>query len=495
MATEAELMESRARTIAAIKAKGGKDAAPNLTARLNDIDRQLSGMRGGAAGAPNPLKSVPKGTIKGTKQGLKADVAGADYAATHQIPLTNPTVNGPLGSTTTTVGPDGKPVVTQTLDPKQQYTLDQDTQISQLGRHLGDMRLRDPGNDYGRTWHPNQAPRSLYASGGPGAFANPNGERSVNPTGGRGEFSSPLGARGVDGMGRRDTFNPTLTARTGTGDLVADRRRIEDDVYGNLTRFTDRDKSREWDDTEQTLYNRGTPLDPRNPLYAKSRQGLDERYDSIKMDAAQKATMMGGDEYSRSFDIGEAARQHDYDIQSRTRGINTAEEQGRFGNQEGMRDMDYLQGLSTHQQGMGDFGQRFRQQEEARVTDYGQRLGVHQQGMADFGQRVGIQEGQRGTDFSQQLVGRQQGFSETSALAGFGTGVQMPNFQPFQAPSYQVTPPSAVSAGIDQIKTGNAAIAANKTIAAGNNATAIQIAAMNRARGGGAAQSEPDYFG
>lgn len=105
------------------------------------------------------------------------------------------------------------------------------------------------------------------------------------------------------------TFNPNLTARTGTGDLIADRQRIEGDVYSSLTRGLDDQYSKDKNATLQGLANRG--IAPGNRAYQEALKQLDQRYDDQRLSAKTQATQLGGQEYERSFGIGETTRAND----------------------------------------------------------------------------------------------------------------------------------------------------------------------------------------
>jgi hypothetical protein len=92
-------------------------------------------------------------------------------------------------------------------------------------------------------------------------------------------------------------------------DLEGERSRIEDQVYGRLTKNFDRDYTNEKNQLEQTLYNRGIPLDPKDPQYQRFMQDHNERYDTARENARARATEMGGTELSRSTGIGLDSRQ------------------------------------------------------------------------------------------------------------------------------------------------------------------------------------------
>lgn len=104
-------------------------------------------------------------------------------------------------------------------------------------------------------------------------------------------------------------FNPILSARANSGDLLKDRQRIEDEVFNRLTRGVAEAKDRERDQLSQTLYNRGIPLG--SALYTQQMEEFDKKYNNATLDARAQATAMGGDEWARSFGIGEQTRSNE----------------------------------------------------------------------------------------------------------------------------------------------------------------------------------------
>ena len=88
-----------------------------------------------------------------------------------------------------------------------------------------------------------------------------------------------------------------------------ERARIEQEVYGRLTRNVDRDFNQEFDAMEQRMYNRGIPLDPSNPAYKREMDALNEKYGAIKENASAQAAATGGEEMSRSFGIAQQGQQ------------------------------------------------------------------------------------------------------------------------------------------------------------------------------------------
>lgn len=123
------------------------------------------------------------------------------------------------------------------------------------------------------------------------------------------------------GMGT--AFNPTLTPTSTTGDLQADRARIEEEVFGRLTRDLDKNKARDRQELEQSLYNRGIGVG--NPLYNQQMSEFDQKYNDMTTDARQRAAEIGGQELDRSFGIGWQQRQNEYGEQSGIRNQNLKE--------------------------------------------------------------------------------------------------------------------------------------------------------------------------
>jgi hypothetical protein len=94
----------------------------------------------------------------------------------------------------------------------------------------------------------------------------------------------------------------------GSGDAEAERARIEDAAYSRLTRGNDARMQQEKADLEQTLANRGIPLDPNDPQYQRHMNNFNQKWDESNAAARQQATMLGGQEYQREYDI--ASGQH-----------------------------------------------------------------------------------------------------------------------------------------------------------------------------------------
>lgn len=235
-----------------------------------------------------PVSGPPKvsNQIKNVNQGVKADAAVEDYRNTQETQRGNANQVNPFGSQTVTYDENGRPTVTQTQSAAQSQIRQGDEAISNLGRGLAQSNLQ----------------------------------------------GSQLGT----------SFNPNLMARTSSGDLATDRARIEDAVYGRLTKDTAYREGLDKQNVEQSLANRGIPYsnDP-NSQYQQQMKDFTDKYNNIRADARAQAVQMGGDEYSRNVGINETQRANDYTLQSGTRNQQLGEAQSLSGMGPGMANPNY----------------------------------------------------------------------------------------------------------------------------------------------------------
>lgn len=187
--------------------------------------------------------------VKKPETGVEANIANEDFEANKNITYQNPTFSNPFGTQQVRFNDDGTIGVFQTLSPEQQAILDRDQQISTMGR---DRAISMLSSDY---------------------FSNP--------------------------------FNPNVAQRASNEDLLAMRSRIEEDVFNRLNQNTDRDRQRAIEAKERELYNRGIPLDVRNPQYQREIEAINQAFNTISQQNRQQATIMGGDEFTRQFGVQE----------------------------------------------------------------------------------------------------------------------------------------------------------------------------------------------
>lgn len=438
MASLEELQAQRKRTIEEIqrRKKAGQKETPDLTARLATVENQIRTARN----APPAQNGVPQvGDIKTTQDGINADAALADYSAGKQLGYQNPNQVNPFGSQTTTRDASGNITVESKLSEGQQKIASQDESLTQMGNDMAQSRLQ--GSGLGEGFNPAVGNRAYNPQ--PGQFQNtPYEKTQLDPS-------------------LQQQFNPTSRNTFGTGDLAADRSRVEDSIFKSLTRNVDRQKGEERNQLEQSLANRGVPIDPNDPQYARAMRDFDERYDSIKENAMNNAVVQGGQEYKTMFDVGEQGKANDISQAQAIRGQNFNEYASKTGLQQTDNQNIFGNSLASQQQ------------------NYNQYLG-----------NSNVQETQNANDFSQNQAVRNQNLNEIGAISGLGTGLQVPNFQPYQAPNFQVQPATTTAATVAGIDQGQQVIDIQKKTAAAQQA-ALRAQAAQSALSGKPKSSTP----
>jgi hypothetical protein len=82
------------------------------------------------------------------------------------------------------------------------------------------------------------------------------------------------------------------------------RGQIEDNIFNSLTRGLQQKRALERDQLEQTLYNRGIPLDPNDRLYQSYMEDFDRRYDDIETNARGQATQQAQQQMQDAYNRG-----------------------------------------------------------------------------------------------------------------------------------------------------------------------------------------------
>ncbi len=105
--------------------------------------------------------------------------------------------------------------------------------------------------------------------------------------------------------GTSQTFKDLATAAAQSFNGAADRTKAEDATYGTLTKYYDRDMSREREQAQQEMANRGIPYDPaaeQDPntknLYGKTLGAIGEKYKGYRDDASNRAILAGNTAYA-----------------------------------------------------------------------------------------------------------------------------------------------------------------------------------------------------
>lgn len=327
---EKSLMDQRAKILKEIEARGGKDKAPNYAKRLEEVDSSLRAIRTGgspatgtgepfnaqgylaanpdiaaevqrlqasgdtrtpaqiaeahwvsngkaegrafaptstaplnAANDPAPLGTLPK-TIEDVQTGIAADKQVADARVKGQIAYGNPaTESNPFGLRTVGSDENGRPVVTETLTPVQQGILE--------------------------------------------------GQQGLSNTG------TAAAGNIIEQAGLNTAFNPQLDPRIAQGDLLGFREKKQQELEKYLTRNFERDKARDLNSLETSLYNRGIPLDRQAEAYDRAIQGLNSDYDARYADASAQALDFGAAEAKTAYDMSEGTRTAQLDEQGKIR--------------------------------------------------------------------------------------------------------------------------------------------------------------------------------
>lgn len=431
MASLEELQAQRQRILAEIKRRGGKEKAPNYVKQLETVEAQIRTAKGAAESATatparTDIASQLPEQIKTVQDAMRADSAVARNEAETNIGYSNPDVNGPLGSSTTNIDPTtGRVSVDQKLSSGQQGVLSADEQLSQIARETAG------GYITGGMSQPFQATTSARPT------FDPNGTLSS-------PFTSRPENRLADNSALSTPFEANLTARTASGDLVADRARIENEIFANLTQDADKNYETSRQKAEQWAQNRGIPVG------SKQWDDVMERVDKAdayaRNEARASAVKMGGDEYSRSVGIGET-----------------------------MRANDFSQQIGTRQQNASEYGQQAGI-DEARIDgEFNRDLSGRTQNFAEEKDRWNMGDSNQQTEFNQQLMTRQQMSADTGMLSGLGSGPIIPNYPTYQAPVYDVGAPSDIAAKLKQLgldeKQINAAINAMKPSGGGGGSS------------------------
>lgn len=172
-------------------------------------------------------------------------------------------------------------------------------------------------------------------------------------------------------------FNPETIARTNTGDLAANRARIEEQVFGRLTRGLEEEKANERQQMEQTLRNRGIPLGSKQ--FMDQMAAFDKRYDTRIADARAQAAEMGGAEYSRDFGINEQTIANQISQAQAIKNQNLAEAQAYQGMGTGLMNPEFQEYQGTQYQAPDVLGAIGAQQGQTALNIEQQKANTAQQ--------------------------------------------------------------------------------------------------------------------
>jgi hypothetical protein len=228
-------------------------------------------------GSPNTIQDgykTPKGGLKNAPNILETEIGVQDYIADKNVQLGSPGIQkNPFGQQTITRDENGNIVVDQQLSDPQQQILDRDQDLSIKGRDAAGQLL---------------------------------GQQNF-------------------GADRRSLGS----------DFQADRARIEDEVYGRLTRGMQEDRDRGMQEIEQRLHNRGIPMGSQQ--WDQEMQRFDRQFQERELDARAQATMMGGQEYERNFGIQEGRLKNELGEAGYMAGFGTGQQSPNFQGYQGVQ--------------------------------------------------------------------------------------------------------------------------------------------------------------
>lgn len=480
------------------------DQIRNLGGKVNITNFGYKSAGGGAAKAaaptPDPYPNPPD-VAAATSAAKPIKDPGSVYTADQmaeidesqkQIYFQNPEIKNPFGSQETKINDDGTVSVDQKLSAEQEKIKQQGEQLTKTGQEAAQGAL----SGY-QKFNPNSSASAGFSAPsreGYQTFAPNLGYQAFQPQGFEGyqpfqgesrESYSPFSDSS------RSSYSPFQFDSSDQG-----RQRIEDSVFQSLTRDLEENRGRDLEQKQQELYNKGIAYsDDPESRYQKELGDIQKRYDRQALEAKGQAVQMGGQEMQRQYGMGLGTHQ------------------------QGMADVGqfYGQDLGVHQQGMADYGQRFGEDlasQQQRMAEQGQMYGQglstqqqrmgergqlfgeglaqHQQGMSDYGQMFGEdlaaaqqRQSEQGQAFGQELTTHQQGMADIGALQSYGLGLQMPQFQAYQGPNYDVADPSTYIYAGKELKQGNKALQMEQ------NALNQQNAIANKQLAQAAAASQP----
>lgn len=379
--------------------------------------------------------------------------------ATEQI---NPSVfQGPTGGQSVELI-NGRPVVTQYESDAQRKIRETGEGLTQAGQaKAGDLmsgyKQFDAGPDAGKFQSDAGAIGRLNAAdkNATAQFGASGAAKQIDPR--TFQAGAGAGAQGNKLISGYQKFNMTGGEE--------ERARIEDAVFNKITRNVERDRKQEFDDMEQRMYNRGIPLDPTNPAYKKEMDALNEKYNTIKENAMQTATEMGGAELARTFGMGLQSHQQGVSDTKDLTGLATEAYKTKVGAQ----DTAFQQQLGAHGENLATKGQNFDQSQRQFSTNLAAQGQDFQQDVAAYGANL---QGDA-QNYAQNLGEHQQGMSDMSGLQNQGFGYQKPDLPGFTAPQMQQTPAGQIGTDISAQKTSTR----NQQIAADAQIQAAKIAA------------------
>lgn len=235
--------------------------------------------------------------------------------AREQNRLNNPNINTPLGSSTWTIGPDGRPINTQTLSPAEQAKLEKGNTLALGGLDIANTLQGQLGESLGQPFGLEGAPETV----------NPADWGSVQrglDFSGAGPIQKDPGAFAPLQMGLNFSGAPPMPgADASVRDKVS--KAFFDQQYNLLSPYLKQQQS----DLDTMLANQGIARDPQANLgsgaWEREQENLADQRLRMLGDLANRSVISGGDAMQQLFSMALGARQQ---------GVGEATTQGQFAN-------------------------------------------------------------------------------------------------------------------------------------------------------------------
>jgi hypothetical protein len=192
-----------------------------------------------------------------------------------------------------------------------------------------------------------------------------------------------------------------LSEFAGTGDLSADRKRVEDAMYERAVGLQQRDFDKRQSDLNTMLVERGLPVG--SEIDSGERNRFDEMRNEAQQRAAMDAIIYGGDEMQRQFQIAANRRAQEF-----------AEQQGLFGMSAAQRAQEF-----------GEAGDIWTMAAQQRAQQLGEQQAL--------GQEQSRVLGHQNVDWQRMLQGQQAMGQEQNRLFDLGLTQRMTQMGEYQA--------------------------------------------------------------
>ncbi len=151
-------------------------------------------------------------------------------------------------------------------------------------------------------------------------------------------------------------------------DLLTERKRVEDDLYGQFTRRIDPEFEKQTSDLEQRLAERGIPVGSEASLAAMER--LRQNQGDARLDAQSEAVRLGGDELTRNYGLSADRRDRYVNEYEKSRGASLADLGSIYNLQRGVQQQPFsgTSQINLPSASLADLGLQYQSLENQRIS-------------------------------------------------------------------------------------------------------------------------------